>query len=282
LRAFCTASPLNVAVIQGSQDAWQADLLAAALLLFTRFTADPRTALAFVAFRVAQFAYVPPPPSFVRATHFTAMLLRHEARHNSAPLRLRFLIVHSVPALDAAGGCRPLLELLDEDGAPLWSNGGCRRRPSRPTSSGCARCRTFRRVAATRRCRFRSSRRRSSTATSRCASTHIDAGDRARHEATDVQRVAPHGVHRRRGLVLRLASSQFDVRPEVRGEIDDEFALDLIFAAEEGGRVAEPATRQLLKLPTDVDRCGECLFPNGEIDVVTTKRAFAAFTDKPS
>jgi hypothetical protein len=77
---------------------------------------------AFVAYRVAQFAYIPPPPSFVRATHFTAMLLRHEPRQNSAPLRLRFLIVHSVPALDTAGGCRPLLELLDEDGAPLWSN----------------------------------------------------------------------------------------------------------------------------------------------------------------
>jgi hypothetical protein len=198
LRASSLASPLNVAVIQGSQDAWQADLLAAALLLFTRFTSDPRTALAFVAFRVAPLTYVPPPPSFVRATHFAAMLLRHEARHNSAPLRLRFLIVHSVPQLDAAGGCRPLLELLDESGALLWSNGG--------SSAADVADEQRRALAALLDASRRlvdavseSIRRRWSTAISRCASTHIDTSASERVAKRPMfSRVAPLGVHRRR------------------------------------------------------------------------------------
>jgi CRP-like cAMP-binding protein len=275
IESFLAANPLNVAVIQGSQDAWQADLLAAALLLFTRFTADPRTALAFVAYRVAQFAYVPPPPSFVRATHFTAMLLRHEQRLNAAPLRLRFLIVHSVPALDAAAGCRPLLELLDEDGAPLWSNCAS----AEPTDEQLRALPHF------------STRRGDSSMPFQIEPAPLVDGDfslRVAHidaATTVTKRPLFSAWHHTafidgEALVLRLASSQFDVRPEVRGEIDDEFALDLIFAAEEGGAQSQSLRPSVLRLPTDVERCGESLFPNGELDVVTTKRAFAAFTDK--
>jgi CRP-like cAMP-binding protein len=277
IESFLTASPLNVAVIQGSQDAWQADLLAAALLLFTRFTADPRTALAFVAYRVAQFAYIPPPPSFVRATHFTAMLLRHEPRQNSAPLRLRFLIVHSVPALDTAGGCRPLLELLDEDGAPLWSNCAVAA-GTEPTDEQLRALPHFstRRGDSSMPFQIEPAPLVDGDFSLRVA--HIDAGERGVTKRPMFSAWHHTAFIDGEALVLRLASSQFDVRPELRGEIDDEFALDLIFAAEPG--VSQSLRPTVLKLPTDVDRCGECLFPNGEIDVVTTKRALASFTDK--
>jgi hypothetical protein len=178
LRAFSLASPLNVAVIQGSQDAWQADLLAAALLLFTRFTADPRTALAFVAYRVAQ-SRLCSAAALVRARH---ALHRHAAAPRAAPQqRAAPTALSHCPQRAGArhrGRLSPAARAARRDGAPLWSN--CAVAAAEPPTSSCARCRTFRRVAATRRCRFRSSRRRSSTATSRCASTHIDVGRRAR------------------------------------------------------------------------------------------------------
>jgi hypothetical protein len=107
----------------GCQDAWQADALLAAVLLWTRFTADARMAQAYVAHVLWHYMYVAPSPSWARQLHFAAALLRHEPRPGFAQLRLRFVVAHAVPSMDAADRCRPLLELLDADsGRRLWAS----------------------------------------------------------------------------------------------------------------------------------------------------------------
>jgi CRP-like cAMP-binding protein len=279
IESFLLRDAANVVVVQGMQDCWQTDMLVGAVLLFTRFTTDPNTALSFVAFRVAPHLYAPPPPSFARAMHFVSALMRREARVNDARVRLRFVIVHSVPVLDAAGGCRPHFEVLDENGDVKWCNagGGGGAVPS------AERLRALPHYSAARGhtsipLQMEPAPLLDGDFTLRA--THIGVVDDAVVARVPIFSAWHHtafvdGI----GLVVRLASSQFDVSEALQSEIDDEFALDLIFAAEDGARSA--ALRpQLLKLPTELDRCGECLFLAGESDVVAAKRAFAAHSEK--
>ena len=288
LESWLAADSKNVVVLAGVLDVFHVDVLAATLLLFTRFTSDARTALAYVAHVVEHHDYLPPSASFERVVHFAAAKLRRERPSNSAPLRLRFAIVHSAPPIDAEeGACRPVFEVLtgptDDAKALAWSNvaGGVES--------------SFELATAQRFCAARGDTSMPFQLTPPplidsdfgVRATHVTVRNGAVREMVPLFSAWHHASFvDGDALVLRLASSQVEVSDALAPHVDDEFAIDLMFAPDEDSDENQAERSRLqraqasLRLPQDDERAGGVLFPGGVDEAMEAKRAFAAFTER--